>query len=137
MPLVEQELPTLPEHLSSPPVDRCLSFCTFSFCHCVVCSSIYGFWLPIWYIQTLLYSIVFYSRVIFLLTCCHQSRLIVYDQTLGLFLSLTDSFLIYIALILPCKIMLKLLPWLFITCISYLDLKHKFQNTYTISAYHH
>ena len=44
-------LPTFPEHLSSPPefvlldvqfsvqyfVDRCLSFCTFSFGHCVVC----------------------------------------------------------------------------------------------------
>jgi hypothetical protein len=47
--LVEQELPTLPEHLSSPPVcfvDRCFSFCTFSFGHCVVCSSIYGFWFP-------------------------------------------------------------------------------------------
>jgi hypothetical protein len=62
--LVEQDLHTLPEHLSSPPVfsgvrvtrsivlyvcfvDRCLSFCTFSFGHCVVCSSsIYGFWLP-------------------------------------------------------------------------------------------
>ena len=59
--LVEQELPTLPEHLSSTPVfsgvrvtrslvlyvcfvDRCLSFCTFTFGHCVVCSSsIYGF----------------------------------------------------------------------------------------------
>jgi hypothetical protein len=27
--------------------DRCLSFCTFSFGHCIVCSSsIYGFWLP-------------------------------------------------------------------------------------------
>jgi hypothetical protein len=22
--------------------------------HCVVCSSIYGFWLPLWYFQTLL-----------------------------------------------------------------------------------
>ena len=72
VPLVEQELPTLPEHLSSPPVfsgvrvtrslvlyvcfvDRCLSFCTFSFGHCVVySSSIYGFWLPLWYLQTLL-----------------------------------------------------------------------------------
>jgi hypothetical protein len=32
-----------------------LSFCTFSFGHSVVCSSsIYGFWLPIWYLQTLL-----------------------------------------------------------------------------------
>ena len=36
-------------------VDRCLSFCTFSFGHCIVCSSIYGFWLPLWYLQTLLY----------------------------------------------------------------------------------
>ena len=56
VPLVEQELFTLPEHLSSLPafsgvrvtrslalyvciVYRCLSFCTFSFRHCVVCSS--------------------------------------------------------------------------------------------------
>ena len=61
VPLVEQELLTLPEHMSSPPafsgvrvtqslvlyvcfVDRCLSFCTFSFDHNIVCSSsIYGF----------------------------------------------------------------------------------------------
>ena len=59
--LVEQELRTLLEHLGSPPVvsgvrvtrslvlyvcfvDRCLSLCTFSFGHYVVCSSsIYGF----------------------------------------------------------------------------------------------
>ena len=27
-------------------VHHCLSFCTFSFVHCIVCSSIYGFWLP-------------------------------------------------------------------------------------------
>jgi hypothetical protein len=69
---VEQELLTLSENLSSPPVssgvrvtrslvlyvcfvDRCLSSCTFSFGHCVVCSfSIYGFWLPLWYLQTVL-----------------------------------------------------------------------------------
>jgi hypothetical protein len=32
-------------------VDRCLSFCSFSFGRCVVCSSsIYGFWLPLWYL---------------------------------------------------------------------------------------
>jgi hypothetical protein len=72
VPLVEQELLTLHEHPSSPLVfsgvrvtrslvlyvcfvDRCLSFCTFSFGHCAVCStSIYGFWLPFWYLQTLL-----------------------------------------------------------------------------------
>ena len=34
-------------------VDRCVSFCTLSFGHCVICSSIYGFWLPLWYLQTL------------------------------------------------------------------------------------
>ena len=38
-------------------VDRCLSFGTFSFGHCVICSSsIYRFWLPLWYLQTLLNS---------------------------------------------------------------------------------
>jgi hypothetical protein len=70
--LMEQELPILSEHLSSVPVlsgvrvtrslvlcvcfvDRYLSFYAFSFGHCVVCSSsIYGFWLPLWYLQTLL-----------------------------------------------------------------------------------
>ena len=36
-------------------VDRCLSFCAFSFGHCVFCSSsMCGFWLPLWYLQTLL-----------------------------------------------------------------------------------
>ena len=36
-------------------LDPCLSFCPFSFGHCFVCpSSIYGFWLSIWYLQTLL-----------------------------------------------------------------------------------
>jgi len=72
VPLVEQQLLTLPEHLSSSLVfsgvratrllalcvrfiDRCLSFCSFSFGHCVVCSSsIYGFWLRLWYLQILL-----------------------------------------------------------------------------------
>jgi hypothetical protein len=34
---------------------RCLSVCTFSFGYCVVCSAlIYRFWLPLWYLQTLL-----------------------------------------------------------------------------------
>ena len=34
-------------------VDHCLPFCHFSCGHCVVCHSIYGFWLPLWYLQTL------------------------------------------------------------------------------------
>jgi hypothetical protein len=70
VPLVAQELLTIAEHPSSPQVfsgvsvtrslvlcvcfvERCLSFCTFSFGHCAVCSSsIYGFWLLFWYLQT-------------------------------------------------------------------------------------
>jgi hypothetical protein len=77
--LVEQEL-TLPEHLSSPSVlsgvrvtrslvlyvcfvDCCLFFCTFSFGHYDVCSSsIYGFWLPLWYLQTLLKTSIYRSK---------------------------------------------------------------------------
>ena len=41
-------------------VYRCLSFCTVSFCHCVVCSSIYGLWLPLWYLQTLIMQCLSY-----------------------------------------------------------------------------
>ena len=70
MPL--EELLTLPDHMSLPPfysgvrvtrslvlcvsfVDCSLSFGTFSFVNCVVFfSSIYGFWLPLWYLQALL-----------------------------------------------------------------------------------
>jgi len=86
VPLVEQELLILPERLSSPPVfsevrvtrslalcvcfvGRCLSFCTFSFGYCVVCSiSIYGFWLPLWYLQTLLTRNKLNTNVTLLLT---------------------------------------------------------------------
>ena len=78
--LVEQELSTLSEHQSSPPVfsgvhvtrslvlcvcftDRCLSFCTFSFGHCVVCSSsISGLWLlPFGILKLFLYLFVWYT----------------------------------------------------------------------------
>ena len=65
VPLVKQELLTPLKYLSLPLVfsgiritwslvlcvcfvDRCLSFCTFSFGYCDVCSSsIYRFWLPL------------------------------------------------------------------------------------------
>ena len=73
MSLVEQELLTLPKHMSSPSVFGgvhvirslvlCVCFCRSSFVllfffsvgHCDVCPSfIYVFWLPLWYLQTLL-----------------------------------------------------------------------------------
>ena len=50
-------------------VDRCLSICTFSFDHCVVCSSsICGFWLPVCYLQAL-FTLVGSALLIFLLVC--------------------------------------------------------------------
>jgi hypothetical protein len=37
---------------------RTYGLCTISFGHCVFCSSsIYGFWLPLWYLQTLLENV--------------------------------------------------------------------------------
>jgi hypothetical protein len=97
VPLVEQELLTLPEHLSSPSVfsawGSCYSIFSFicmfcrslfvllcfffwplcclffsnirilitplvSFGHCAVCSSsIYGFWLPLWYLLAIVLSV--------------------------------------------------------------------------------
>jgi hypothetical protein len=69
VPLVEQELLTLLEHLSSPQVFSrvcvtqslvlCVMFCrslfVLFFCDGIICpSSIYGFSLPLWYLQTLL-----------------------------------------------------------------------------------
>ena len=72
VPLVDEELSTISDHQGSPQVFcgvrvirslvLCVMFCrsllvllTFFFGHCVVCpSSIYGFWLPLWYLQILL-----------------------------------------------------------------------------------
>ena len=72
VPQVAQELLSLPGHLSSLPVFRgvhvvrslvfivfckaLLVFYPFSFSHCIVCPSIYGFWLPRWCLQTSLDS---------------------------------------------------------------------------------
>jgi hypothetical protein len=69
------KLLTLPEHLSSPPVlsvicvvwslDFCIMFCTlllafchFTFGHCIIYPSIYGFWLPLWYLHTFGHCII-------------------------------------------------------------------------------
>ena len=66
VPHAKQELFTLPEHMRLPLVcsgvrvtrslvffvDSCLSLCP-SFGLCIVChSSIYGFWLPVWFLHT-------------------------------------------------------------------------------------
>ena len=86
------ELLTLPEHMISLPVfsgirvirslilclcfvDYCLSFYPFSFDHCVVCPSIYGFLLTLWYLQILL-----------LILCEHLDALRVVMVSMCLFL---------------------------------------------------
>jgi hypothetical protein len=96
VPLVEQELPTFPGHLSSPPVfsgvrvtrslvlyvcfvDRCLYFFFWPMC-CLFFFDIviYGFWLPLWYLQTLLrclwdFCILLYPSVHFTTSCIVMS----------------------------------------------------------------
>ena len=61
-------------------VDRCLSFLSLS----VVCPLIYGFWLPVWYLQTLL-NYLFYvvlmtneSLIVKLLNmCCMEDKWVI------------------------------------------------------------
>ena len=83
VPLVEQERLTILEHLSSCPifrgvrvtwslvlyvcfVNRCLSFYIFSFGHCLVCSSsIYRFWLPLWYLLAIVLSVLRFTDYLF------------------------------------------------------------------------
>ena len=44
-----------------------------SFSHCVVCySSIYGFWLPLWYLQTLLTFVIIFSKCSFHFAICER-----------------------------------------------------------------
>ena len=73
---MEQELPTLPEYLGSPPVfsgirgtrslvlcvrfiDRCLSFCPFSFGHCIVCPFSFGYCIVCPFVLFLLVIVLF------------------------------------------------------------------------------
>jgi hypothetical protein len=64
VPLVEQELLSGVRYIRFLVLcvcleGSCLCFCPFSFGHCVVCSSsIYGFWLLLWYFQALLTEIM-------------------------------------------------------------------------------
>jgi len=58
-------------------VDRCSSVCSLSFDHYVVCPSIYGFWLPPWYLQTLLVLFCFFlSFILWSLHCVSFELLI-------------------------------------------------------------
>ena len=74
---MDQELPTLLEQMSSPLFSvrfvlsnlkfsafcfcRPLSFWTFSFDYCIVCSLIYVFWLPLWYLLVIVLSVLWFT----------------------------------------------------------------------------
>ena len=80
-------------------VDRCLSFCAFSVGHCVACSSlIYGFWLPLWYLQTLLLKIlhkeknnIFIHQCLAIFALLHFWRIFTFDQLSSMNLKLVRS----------------------------------------------
>ena len=64
-------------------VDRCLSFCTFSFGHFIVySSSIYGVWLPLWYLQTILTCVicVIYVNLLMHVPIMHVLYIDVWDR---------------------------------------------------------
>ena len=91
-------------------VDRCLSFCTFSFGHCVVCSSsIYGYRLPLWYLQTLRINPQERRTFLSILFSICGSLFVLFSFVMSLFLWFTDCNYIkgifYCFLILKCIIL--------------------------------
>jgi hypothetical protein len=54
--IVEQDLHTLPDHLSSPLVFCEVRVVVDNCRRCIVCPSIYGFLLPLWYLHLLIDS---------------------------------------------------------------------------------
>ena len=107
MSLVEQELPTHPEHLSSSPifsgvrvtrslvlcvcfVYSCLSFCPFSFDRYVFCpSSIYRIWLSFCYLQTLLvttYKLRVHYGIKYMLFSLHSTLLPTWEDIVIMFI---------------------------------------------------
>jgi hypothetical protein len=80
-----------------------LSFCTFSFGRYVVCSSIHGFWLPLWYLQTLLMIIfdkLFFFQINYIIKCWMFNQYISYilkgDENILILLSIVSHWVRYI-----------------------------------------
>jgi len=63
-------------------VDHCLSFCPFSFIHCIVDpTSIYGFWLSFWYLKTSLITSILKCELLFL--CLFVDNIFLPNKTLS------------------------------------------------------
>jgi hypothetical protein len=50
----------------------------FFFCHCIVCHSIYGFWLPLWYLQASLCPCAFFLLSLYCLSFFYLRLLITF-----------------------------------------------------------
>ena len=95
-------------------VDRCLSFCPFSFGLRVVCPSIYGFLLPLWFLETLLvsYCIIDYTLhwkhvfnislafliwdLKFILHWVYLSSQTVFDRLMFLLYTFIDQYIVFL-----------------------------------------
>ena len=139
MPLLEQKLLTILEHQRLPSVFmgdlvtrslvlcvcfvyRCLFFCPFSFGHCVVYSSmIYGFWLPLWYLQALLIYILYLNFGFYFLNKIPLTLGCLWNISY-LYISIVALFLIYIYMssgtdiLYGCHLLLDVCIIYFISC---------------------
>ena len=67
-----------------PFVDNCLPSCSFSFGHCVICpSSIYEFWLILWYLLLNLMSTFLFKLFLQLLQMEHKSFIYWIQKTMS------------------------------------------------------
>ena len=100
----------------------------FSFCHCIVCPSIYGFWLPLWYLQAsfcpfALFSLSLYclsfSYLRLLITSLVSSSFSLYFCPFRFVIVLSVLFLFTASdyLFRTFKLLLLLLPFFFCHCI--------------------
>jgi hypothetical protein len=112
----------LPEHLSSPPVfsevritrflvlcvcfvDRCLSFCPFSFGRCVVCpSSNYGFWLPVGIFKLFLYLDGILTSLSDLVNKSMLSWLYIFTTVFYITINLPVQILLVFVINVPCSV---------------------------------
>ena len=99
----------------------------FFFCHCIVCPSIYGFWLPLWYLQASvcpfalfllsLYCLSFYLRLLITSLVSTSLSLSFFPFHFVIVLSVLLLFTASDYLLYTFKLLFVLLPFSFCHCI--------------------
>ena len=103
----------------------------FFFCHCIVCPSIYGFWLPLWYLQASLCPFALFILSLYCLSCFYLRLLITSLVPSSFSLSLSPfSFVIVLSVVLlftllitslvPSSFSLSFCPFHFVIVLSVL-----------------